>query len=140
MHNPQAHRGVRGAVAVQFGESMSANRGRRPDFTTFGPCDRRNEAGGARRISTTQERTSMRKDDFERWPEEIDVDRVKASPRSIAGGWAVVAIFTLLMLIGPPTVSAVDDAVTDAKQDVVKVEHRLAQSLPGSLIYCRHPG
>lgn len=72
----------------------------------------------------------MRKDDFERWPEDFDIDRVKASPRGIAGGWAVVAILAVAMLIGPPTVSAVDVALRDVKQDVVKVEHRLAQVLP----------
>jgi hypothetical protein len=71
----------------------------------------------------------MRKDESERWPEDVDFDRVRASPRGIAAGWIVVAIFAGLMSIGPATVSSVDVVLRDVKQDVVKVEHRLAQSL-----------
>ncbi len=71
----------------------------------------------------------MRKDD-ESWSEDIDIDRVRAAPRSIAGGWIVVAVLTALMLAGPPTIGAVDVVLLDAKQDAARVEHRLAQVLP----------
>jgi hypothetical protein len=82
----------------------------------------------------------MRKDESEGWPEDVDVDRVRATPRSVVAGWAVVAIIAAVMTIGPPTVSAVDVALVDAKHDAVKIEHRMAQSVPVSLIHCNHPG
>jgi hypothetical protein len=71
----------------------------------------------------------MRKDD-QGWLRDIDIDRVRAAPRSIAGGWAVVAVIAVLMLAGPPTICVVDAALVDAKQDVARVEHRLAHVLP----------
>ena len=80
----------------------------------------------------------MRKDDDERWTEDVDVDRVRASPRSIAGGWAVVAMLGVAMLIGPPTIRAADVALMDAEQDVAKVELRVAQVLPRSMFECGH--
>jgi hypothetical protein len=81
----------------------------------------------------------MRNDDCERWPEDIDIDRVKASPRGIVGGWVVVAIIAALMLIGPPTKGAFDIALVGAKEDVVKVEHLFAQATPHFLVDCSHP-
>jgi hypothetical protein len=79
----------------------------------------------------------MRKDD-ESWPDDVDIDRVRAAPRSIAGGWAVVAVIALLMLAGPSAICAVDVALLDAKQDVAKVERRLAHVLP--IFDCKRSG
>ena len=80
----------------------------------------------------------MCEDDRERWPEDVDVDRVRASPRCIAAGWVVVAVFACLMSIGSATVESVDVVMRDVKQDVAKVEHRLAQSL--SIFDCHRSG
>ena len=77
----------------------------------------------------------MRKDD-EHWPEEIDVERVRAAPRSIAGAWIVAGLFALLMLVVPPSVQAVDVALDGVRLDVAKVEHRVAQLLPRAMADC----
>ena len=72
---------------------------------------------------------TMRRDNDERWPDDIDLDRVRATPRGVLGGWLVVAAIAVLMLGVPPTVSTADVALVHAKQNVEKVEHQLAQSL-----------
>jgi hypothetical protein len=81
----------------------------------------------------------MRKDD-ERWPDEIDVDRVRAAPRSIAGAWIVAGLFAVLMLVVPPSVEAVDVALDDVRQDVAKVERHIVQVLPRAMADCPRPG
>ena len=77
----------------------------------------------------------MRRDN-EGWPEEIDVERVRAAPHSIAGAWIVAGLFALLMLVVPPSVQAVDVALDGVRLDVAKVEHRVAQILPRVLADC----
>jgi len=77
--------------------------------------------------------------DHERWPEEIDVDRVRAAPRSIAGAWIVVGLFGALMVLVPPSVEAVDVALDGVRLDVAKVEHRVAQILPRVMAECPRP-
>jgi hypothetical protein len=72
----------------------------------------------------------MRKDDDERWTDDLDLDRVRATPRGILGGWLIVAAIAGLMLVGPPTVEGADRALYGAKQGVEKVEHQLAQVMP----------
>jgi hypothetical protein len=81
----------------------------------------------------------MRRDD-ERWPDNIDVDRVRAAPRSIAGAWIVVGLIAVLMLVVPPSVEAVDVALDDVRQDVAKVEQRLVQVLPRAMADCLRSG
>jgi hypothetical protein len=72
----------------------------------------------------------MRRDDDQRWSEDVDLDRVCATPRGVFGGWIVVAAIVALMLVVPPTVDAADEALDSAKQHVEKVEHKLAQVMP----------
>jgi hypothetical protein len=81
----------------------------------------------------------MRRDD-ERWPDNIDVDRVRAAPRSIAGAWIVVGLIAVLMLVVPPSVEAVDVALNDVRHDVGKVEQRLVQVLPRAMADCLRSG
>jgi hypothetical protein len=81
----------------------------------------------------------MRRDD-ERWPDNIDVDRVRAAPRSIAGAWIVVGLIAVLMLVVPPSVEAMDVALDDVRQDVAKVEQRLVQVLPRAMADCLRSG
>lgn len=71
----------------------------------------------------------MRKDKSDRWLDDVDADRVRATRGGIAGGWLVVAALAALMLIVPPTINAAEMGLFDAKQQVAKVEQRLAQSL-----------
>ena len=70
----------------------------------------------------------MRKDDDERWMD--DLDRVRATPRGLAGGWLVVTVMAGLMLVVPPTIDAADQALGHARQSVRTVEHKLAQVVP----------
>lgn len=74
----------------------------------------------------------MRKNDDRAWTdaEDVDLDRVRATPGGIAGGWAVVAVLMVLMLILPPTISTADIALLGAGQQIAKVEYRLAQVVP----------
>jgi hypothetical protein len=64
------------------------------------------------------------------WPDDIDLDRMQATSRSNSGGWLVVALIAVLIIVIPPTVNAAGAAIADARQGVDKVEHHLAQMLP----------
>ena len=79
----------------------------------------------------------MRMDEDERWPDDMDLDRIRATPRGVFGGWLVVGAIMALMLAVPPAVSTADIAVAHAKQNVEKVEHRLARTFgwPGERIH-----
>ena len=72
----------------------------------------------------------MHKDEDQAWTAEIDLDRVRATPGGIVGGWVVVAVMMALMLILPPTISTADTALLDAAQGITKVEYQLAQIMP----------
>jgi hypothetical protein len=72
---------------------------------------------------------TMLRDDDRRWPDDRDLDRVRATPRGVVGGWLVVAAIAALIFVVPPTVNAADVALEHAKQNVQRVEHHLAQSL-----------
>ena len=72
----------------------------------------------------------MRKDDDEGWTDEVDLDRVRATPGGIGGAWTVVAVLVALILILPPTIDTADTALVGAKQGITKVEYRLAQVVP----------
>jgi hypothetical protein len=82
----------------------------------------------------------MRDDDDRRWADDIDLDRVRATPRGIIGGWIVVAVVAALMTGVPPTVDALDDAVLAARHNATKVEQRLAQILPQAMAECLRSG
>jgi hypothetical protein len=97
------------------------------------------ESGRAPSLETHEEMTTMRNDDVERLPDDVDIDRVRATPRGIAGGWIVVAAIALLMATVPPAICLADTAVADARQKVTKVEHRLGQVVP-LLIDLGHAG
>jgi len=79
--------------------------------------------------------TDMRKDEDQAWAAEVDLDRVRATPGGIVGGWVVVAVLMALMLILPPTISTADIALLDAAQGITKVEYRLAQIVPRFIGY-----
>jgi hypothetical protein len=72
----------------------------------------------------------MRKDDDEHWTDDVDLDRVRATSGGISGGWTVVAAIAALMLIVPPAINATNEALVDAKQQIVRAEYRLAQVMP----------
>ena len=72
----------------------------------------------------------MRNDDIDTLPEDIDADRVRATGRGIAGGWVVVAAIAALMALLPPAVCAASVAFADARQEIAKVEQRVAQAVP----------
>lgn len=82
----------------------------------------------------------MRKGEYDRWPDDVDIDRVRAAPRSVAGAWLTAAMIAVLMLIVPSTVSTVDVALRDATQKVAKAGQQLAQLPPWSTSICRRSG
>jgi hypothetical protein len=81
----------------------------------------------------------MRKDEYDRWPDDVDLDRVRAAPGSVAGAWVAAAMVAALMLVVPSTVSTVDVALRDTTQKVARAGQQLAQ-LPWSTSTCRHSG
>jgi hypothetical protein len=68
----------------------------------------------------------MPRANLDRWQEDVDLERVRASPRSIAAGWLVVGLVATLMSVGPVAACAFRATMTDAGHELAVVRHHLA--------------
>jgi ABC-type thiamin/hydroxymethylpyrimidine transport system permease subunit len=75
---------------------------------------------------------TMHRDD-DCWTLDFDLDRVRATPGGIAGGWIVAGIIAALMVIVPASACVADVAVAHARHKVEKIERTLAQVLPRAM-------
>jgi hypothetical protein len=82
----------------------------------------------------------MPRANLDRWQEDVDLERMRASPRSIAAGWIVVGLVAALMSAGPAAVCAFEAAMTDARHELAVVRHHLVAIDPCTGPHARKTG